>query len=359
MRVEDWERETGRGPWTSGATTVCRGVVYTVTPRRITWQPEGRPPMAVTVVVNAAARWRVFELSIGGRVVDAAYDTAEIRNERLRVAMDGALGCAIAAVREWIGPERLAAVVKRAPAVVSPPVAEPVVEAAPVAVLEPLADAVAEPEPEPEAETEPLPAVAADADVVFEPVADLVFQAEPEVVDGIDAEPEAVLDPEVIADVQVTPEPVVDPTPEPAPVPEPASPPIAGASAAPTVPPPSPEHHDVPADLAALTKKEELESLLALRAKVRHAKSMDPKAELDFRPPVEPPLPPPPPPAPPAPPAIPEPPAKPAATRKPRTTKAAKPPVTPEPPAATSPEDAPKRTRKPSARKPKDQGPAA
>ncbi|MEI7745782.1 MAG: hypothetical protein WCK58_18755, partial [Chloroflexota bacterium] len=167
MQVEDWERETGQVAWTAGQATVCGGVTYTVTPRRISWQSETGARVAVSVVVNETAHWRVFEMSIDGKVIEAAGDTASIRNERVRLSMEAALACAMAAVRGWAIPPRVtgrpkAAKVVRAPEPVAVPVLEPAPEPVavpapePVAVLEPAP--VVEPAPEPVAVPAPEPA---------------------------------------------------------------------------------------------------------------------------------------------------------------------------------------------------------
>lgn len=101
MRVEDWEREIGRVAWNGPRTATCAGVAYTVSANRVSWTSAQGASVAVSTVVNAMAGWKVFELVIDGKVVEATNDTSVVRNQRVRDAMDAAIGCAVGAAREW------------------------------------------------------------------------------------------------------------------------------------------------------------------------------------------------------------------------------------------------------------------
>lgn len=113
MRVEDWEGSVGRVAFDGSRTTTCAGVPYAVSANRVTWPAAQGGRLAVHVVVNAMAGWKVFELVVDGKVIEATNDTSTVRNQRVRDAMETALGCAMGAAREWVPAARAATVAAR------------------------------------------------------------------------------------------------------------------------------------------------------------------------------------------------------------------------------------------------------
>jgi hypothetical protein len=181
VRVEDWEQEVGRVAWTGPRTAVCAGVTYTVTATRAAWSSAQGGTVAVNVVINPRAGWKVFELVVDGKVVEAANDTAMIRNDRVRMPMEAAIACAIGASREWAPAPKAQAVRVTRPrtkATAADPEVSLTSQAAATAEAEAVVEAVNEADAEPETVGEPEPAAAAGpepgqdrADPLPEPIA--------------------------------------------------------------------------------------------------------------------------------------------------------------------------------------------